>query len=106
MSVISFLNCAELAQTESSNNDRANWVINLSQKPLTASERSVLEKGPKFAIAPTKIPYKNIVVEIEASIASLPEESKDIIRTNTASILDRAHFPTHKNITASERGKP
>ena len=33
----------------------------------------------------------------------MPEESKDIIRTNTASILDRAHVPTHKNITASER---
>ena len=86
-----------------SNNDRSNWVINLSKKPLTESARSALEKGAKFANAPTKIPYKNIVAEIEASIAGLPEESKDIIRTKTASILDRARVPTHKNITAREK---
>ena len=28
-----------------------------SVQPLTKSERSVLEKGSMFAIAPTKIPY-------------------------------------------------
>ena len=88
---------------QQSKKDRGNWVINLSQKPFTESERSILEKGPKFAMAPTKIPYKNIVAEIEASIAGLPDESKDIIGTNAASILDRARIPTHKNVTASEK---
>ena len=88
---------------QQSKKDRGNWVINLSQKPLTESERSILEKSPKFAMAPTKIPYKNIVAEIEASIAALPNKSRDIIRTNAASILDRARIPTHKNVTASEK---
>jgi hypothetical protein len=63
-------------------------VINLSKKPLTDTERSLLEKGLKFAITPAKIPYKNIIAEVETVIKDLPDETKDIIRTNTASILD------------------
>ncbi len=70
-------------------------VINLSKKPLTDAERSLLEKGPKFAITPAKIPHKNIIAEVETAIKDLPDETKDIIRTNTASILDRARIPPH-----------
>jgi hypothetical protein len=73
-------------------------VINLSKKPLTDAERSLLEKGPKFAITPAKITHKNIIAEVETAIKDLPDETKDIIRTNTASILDRACIPQHKNI--------
>ena len=29
--------------------DKSNWVVNHSKKPLTVAERSLLEKGPKFA---------------------------------------------------------
>ena len=77
-------------------------MINLSKKPLTNAERLLLEKGPKFAITPASIPYKNIVSEVEAAIHQLPDETKDIIRTNTASILDRARLPQHKNISNEE----
>ena len=28
------------------------WVINLSSKPLTKAQRSVLAKGPNFAVCP------------------------------------------------------
>ena len=84
------------------NIDRSNWVINLSKKPLTIAECSLLEKGPKFSITPNRIPYKNIS-EVEAAIQKLPDETKDIIRMNTASILDRACFPQHMNISTTER---
>ncbi len=87
---------------EDTNIDRSNWVINLSKKPLTNAEHSLLEKGPKFTITPASIPYKNIISEVEAAIRDLPDETKDIIRTNTASILDRAHLPQHKNINNQE----
>ncbi len=56
-----------------------------------------------FRITPAKIPYKNIVSEIEAAITYLPDETKDIIRTHTASILDRASLPRHHNISTNER---
>jgi hypothetical protein len=59
--------------------ERKEWVINLSSKPLSTCERSILEKGPKFAPTPLGIPHKNIVAEIEAAISNLPDESKDAI---------------------------
>lgn len=49
------------------------WVMNHSKKPLLPEERSLLEKGPKFAPTPTNIPLKNIVDKIEAAIHHLPD---------------------------------
>ena len=52
--------------------------MNLSSKELSTLERSVLEKGLKFAIAPRKIPTAEIVTAVE--------ESRDFkIRDATAS---------------------
>ncbi len=79
-----------------------NWVVNLSSKPLSSAEQSILEKGPKFSPTPSQIPYKNIVAEIEAAISTLPDESKDIIRTSAANILRRSQIPNHKNTTTDE----
>ena len=72
--------------------DKKNWVVNLSNKPLSSAECSLLEKGPKFAPTPNQIPYKNIVSEVEAAITHLPDECKDSIRTSTAAILHRTYF--------------
>ena len=82
--------------------NRKNWAINLSQKPLSSAERSLLEKGPKFAPTPRTIPVKDIVSEVEAAIVRLPDDSKDAIRTTTASLLHRARVPPHRNITKAE----
>jgi len=62
-----------------------------------------LEKGPKFAPTPSKIPYKDFVAEVEAAITRLPDGSKDQIRTSTAAILQRACLPSHNNITKEEK---
>ncbi len=83
--------------------DSSKWVINLSSKPLTSDERAILNKGPKFAPTPPKIPTKVLVAEIEAAITKLPEESKDAIRTSTADLIRRSDLPKHKNTTANER---
>ena len=76
-----------------------NRVVNISKKPLSSVERSILEKGPKFAPTPRKVPTKDIVAEVEAAIVRLPENTKDSIRTATASILHRARLPPHNNIS-------
>jgi len=62
-----------------------------------------LEKGPKFAPTPSKIPYKDFVAEVEAAITRLPDGSKDQKRTSTAAILQRACLPSHNNITKEEK---
>ncbi len=58
--------------------DSEKWVINLSSRPLSTDEHAILGKGPKFALTPSIIPYKNIVAKIEAAITDLPDESKDV----------------------------
>ena len=41
-----------LPQGSSNEEPNPKWVINLSNKPLTAAQRSVLGKGPNFAVTP------------------------------------------------------
>ena len=52
------------------------WVINISSKGLSTLERSGLEKGHKFAIAPRKIPTTEIVAAVEESISQLNDNHK------------------------------
>lgn len=82
--------------------NKNDWLVKLSHKPLSYAERSFLVKGPKFALFPRILPVKNIVSEVEAAIIYLPDDSKDAIRTTTASLLHRANRPPHNNITKEE----
>ena len=40
------------------------WVINLSSKPLTTAQRSVLAKGPNFAVLPKHPPKLEYITAI------------------------------------------
>jgi hypothetical protein len=55
------------------------WVVNLSSKPISDTEQSLLEKGPKFAVTTNRI--------AEVAISNLPDEAKDAVRITTASVL-------------------
>ena len=81
---------------QNNNFDKNNWVVNLSSKPLSPAERSLLKKGPRFAPTPSMSPQKNIVAEIEAAMHHLPDDTKDTIRTTSATIIHRARPPLHK----------
>ena len=48
--------------------------MNLSSKELSALERSGLEKGLKFAIAPRKMPTAEIVAAVEESISQFNDD--------------------------------
>ena len=37
------------------------WVINLSRKPLTDGEQSLLQKGPKFAVCSSRVPLTEYI---------------------------------------------
>ena len=93
----------EIEASQPSTINKENWVVHVSKKPLSSVERSIPGKGPKFAPTPRKIPTKDIVDEVEAAIVRLPEDTKQSIRTATASILHRARLPPHNNISKSER---
>ena len=40
---------------------RKKWVINLSSKPLSDGEQSILQKGPKFAVSSYKVPITEYI---------------------------------------------
>ena len=47
---------SRLLQGSSSEDPNPKWVINLSSKPLTQAQRSVLAKGPNFVVSPKDPP--------------------------------------------------
>ena len=53
-------------------NYKKKWVVNLADKDLTPSEKSLLQKGPKFAITPFKIPAKSYITCAESKLKELP----------------------------------
>ena len=69
--------------------------MNLSSKELSALERSGLEKGLKFAIAPRKIPTAEIVAAVEESISQLDDDRRHLVR---AEVSSRRAKPPPKNI--------
>ena len=42
------------------------WVITLSSKPLTQAQRSLLPKGPNFAVTPKHPPNMEYITAIES----------------------------------------
>ena len=53
--------------------DKSKWVINVSKRELTSSERAILEKGAGFAIANKDIPYDDYVVATQEASRWLPK---------------------------------
>ena len=78
--------------------DKTKWVVNISSRSLTKIEVEVLQKGPKFEPAPSNIPYKEIVANIE----NLADDTKELVRNSTASILDKAQLPAN-NVSKYEK---
>ena len=77
-------------------------VVNLSKLPLDEDSQKVLEYGLNFAIAPSKIPVKNLICSIESAVDGLPEDAAEEIRQECAVIIRRAK-PPKLNISCAER---
>ena len=78
--------------------DKNKWVINLSSRPLSDTEVSLLKKGLNFAVTPTTIPATEIVAKVETAIRTLDSEQADTIRRTVNSVLQQAE-PPKPNIT-------
>ena len=67
------------------------WVINLSSKPLTKAQRSVLSKGPNFAVSPKHPPNLEYITAIEAACTKLSQQDAEELRTNINWVLRASH---------------
>ena len=69
------------------------WVINLSSKPLTPAQRSVLAKGPNFAVTPRHPPNLEYITAIKVACAKLSQQDAEERRANINWVLRSSHPP-------------
>ena len=68
------------------------WVINLSSKPLTPAQRSVLAKGPNFAVSPKQPHNLEYITAIEATCTKLSQQDTEELRVEVNRVL-RSSYP-------------
>ena len=77
-------------------------MVNLSSKPLTLAQKSILERGLNFALAPRKVPVPQIVAGVEQGLKKLRDLDLAMdIRARVAGVLMKAQPPTN-NISRDE----
>ena len=77
------------------------WVINLSSKPLTPAQKSVLAKGPNFTVSPKYPLNLEYITAIEAACTKLSQQDAEELRANINRVL-RASHPTKPNLTKAQ----
>lgn len=73
--------------------DRKRVVKNLSNRVLSDAEEQVLALGLNYAIAPTSIPYGDIIASTEATAKNLNASDADRLRHNVSKALHKAKLP-------------
>ena len=77
------------------------WVINLSSKPLTPAQRSVLAKGPNFVVTPRHPPNLEYITAIEAACTKLSQQDAEELRADVNQVLWSSH-PPKPNLTKAK----
>ena len=92
----------EYNQDNTKSNSNSKWVINSSKVELTRAQRSLLEKGPNFAISPSNIPNLDYITAIETVGHKLKEEDAAELRGEINGILKKGKIPK-PNLDKEER---
>ena len=77
------------------------WGIILSSKPLTQAQRSVLAKGPNFAVSPRHPPNLEYIIAIESACTKLSQQDAKELRADINQVLKSSH-PTKPNLTKAQ----
>ena len=67
------------------------WLINLSRKPLTQAQRSVLAKGPNFVVSPRHPPNVEYITAIESVCTKLGQQDAEELRADISRVLRSSH---------------
>ena len=78
---------SRLPQGSSNGEPNPKWVINLSNKPLTAAQRSVLAKGPNYVVTPRQPPNLKYITTIEAACTKLSQQDAEELRADINRVL-------------------
>ena len=86
---------------QTSDTSMSKWVKNLSDKPLTQAQRSLLAHGPNYAIIPRNPPKEEYIAAIEQACHKLKEGEADELRVEVKNLLKKAKTP-RSNIAKEE----
>ena len=92
---------SKLPQGSSNEEPNPKWVINLSNKPLKPAQRSVLAKGPNFAVTTRQPPNLEYITAIEAACTKLSQQDAEELRADINRVL-RSSQPTKLNLTKEQ----
>ena len=73
----------------------------MSNKPLTQAQRSVLAKGPNFAVIPRHPPNVEYITAIETACTKLGQQDAEELRAEINRVLRFSH-PPKPNLTKSK----
>ncbi|XP_078357260.1 uncharacterized protein LOC144642142 [Oculina patagonica] len=74
--------------TDGNTTAKERWVLNLSERVLTNTETTILQKGLNFAVTPKEIPVIEIITATKQACYLMPNKNKaDRLRGNVANIL-------------------
>ena len=65
-----------------------NWIKNLSSRSLTNAQESLLKKGNKFAIVPSKIPVLDIISGVELGLSQVNFANKCSIDSTQSKVVE------------------
>ena len=89
------------AITSEASTNTSKWVKNLSDKPLTQAQRSLLAHGPNYAVIPRVPPKEEYIAAIEQACHKLEEGKVDELRVEVKHLLKKAITP-RSNISKEE----
>lgn len=81
--------------------EQKKWVVNLSGIELTTEQKSVLELGLNYAVAPSKFPVIDTVTAIEDVARKLRTEDANDLRGRVCGIMRNSKLPKD-NITREQ----
>nr|XP_054761190.1 uncharacterized protein LOC129267565 [Lytechinus pictus] len=93
-----FSELLEPASKTKRNTTNNNWVINMSSRNLSDTEKTLLSRGMTFATVPKRIPAAEIVARVESNISKLTPEDRESLRKDIGTVLEQAK-PPKSNIT-------
>ncbi|KER24426.1 hypothetical protein T265_07902 [Opisthorchis viverrini] len=77
-------------------------VVNLSNRPLSEKERTLLDKGVNFTLSKRVIRSKEIISSVESVFQKLPSMEAERLRIQLVTVL-KSQQPGDPNITPTER---
>ena len=93
---------SRLPQGSSNEEPNLKWVINLSSKPLTPAQRSVLAKGPNFAVSSRQPPNLEYITAIEAACTKLSQQDTEELRADINK-SPKVFPPSKPNLTKAQK---